>query len=299
MAAHWVDLVDPTREELLYALPAYVDPEVVELLLAQPDAERQARPLLESHGAYAFGVFVALRHLGDGRVDAQEVDFIATPELLVTVRKTAPGGSPLDPGVLQPAHEEEAAVGVLVHRLIDEVADSYLDFIDAVYARIDEFEDRIDELRTGDIRARLLEARHMLLLRRRMVSATREAVRRILDGRVEVGNHALFPPEVEQLFGDTYDTLVRATEELDIARDLLAGARDHLQAKIAETQNDIAKKLTVIASLVLVPSFITGFYGQNFDNEFQKGYWTLGVAVGLIVASTIVQLVLFRWRRWI
>jgi magnesium transporter len=299
VAAHWVDLVDPTREELLYALPAYVDPEVIEVLVARPEAERSARPLLESHGAYAFGVFVALRHVGDGRVDPQEVDFIATPELLVTVRKTAPGGAPFDPDVLRPAHEEDAAVGVLVHRLIDEVADSYLDLVDAVYTRIDEFEDRIEDLRTGDIRRRLLEARHLLLLRRRMVSATREAVRRILDGRVEVGNHALFPAEVEHLFGDTYDTLVRATEELDIARDLLAGARDHLQAKIAENQNDIAKKLTVIASLVLVPSFITGFYGQNFAGEFEEPYWTVGFAMGLIVASTIVQLVLFRWRRWI
>lgn len=299
MGAHWVDLVDPTREELLYALPAYVDPEVIEALLATPDAAREARPLLESHGAYAFGVFVALRHVGDGRVDAQEVDIIATPELLVTVRKTTPGGAPFDAGVLQPAHEEEAAVGVLIHRLVDEVADSYLDFVDAVYARIDDFEDRIDELSIGDTRAKLLDARHALLLRRRMVSATREAVRRILDGRVEVGNHALFPPDVEQLFGDTYDTLVRVTEELDIARDLLAGARDHLQAKIAENQNDIGKKLTVIASLVLVPSFIASFYGQNFDSAFDERFWTLGVSVGLIVVSTIVQLVLFRWRRWI
>jgi hypothetical protein len=49
--AHWVDLVDPTREELLFALPAYVDREVIELLLARPEAERGARPLLESHGA--------------------------------------------------------------------------------------------------------------------------------------------------------------------------------------------------------------------------------------------------------
>jgi magnesium transporter len=131
-----------------------------------------------------------------------------------------------------------------------------------------------------------------------MVSATRAAVRRVLDGRVEVGDHALFPPEVEQLFGDTYDTLVRVTEE-DIARDLLAGARDHLQAKIAETQNEVGKKLTVIASLVLVPSLIVGFYGQNFEDAFSEEYWSIGVSTSLIAISTIVQLALFRWRRWI
>jgi magnesium transporter len=92
---------------------------------------------------------------------------------------------------------------------------------------------------------------------------------------------------------------VRVTEELDIARDLLAGARDHLQAKIAQTQNEVGKKLTVIASLVLVPSLIVGFYGQNFADAFRDPYWSIGVSCGLIAASTVLQLALFRWRRWI
>ena len=92
---------------------------------------------------------------------------------------------------------------------------------------------------------------------------------------------------------------MRVTEELDVARDLLASVRDHLQGKIAESQNEVGKKLTVIASLVLVPSLIVGFYGQNFADEFREGYWTIGVSTGLILGSTIVQLALFRWRRWI
>ena len=96
-----------------------------------------------------------------------------------------------------------------------------------------------------------------------------------------------------------YDTLVRVTEELDVARDLLAGVRDHLQSKIAENQNEVGKKLTVIASLVLVPSLVVGFYGQNFEGVFDRQYWTLGTSLGLIVVSTLVQLALFRWRRWI
>jgi magnesium transporter len=121
----------------------------------------------------------------------------------------------------------------------------------------------------------------------------------VLDGRIEVGEHALFPAAVERMFGDTYDTLVRVTEELDVARDLLAGVRDHLQSKIAENQNEVGKKLTVIASLVLVPSLIVGFYGQNFEGVFDRRYWTIGVSMGLIVGSTLIQLAIFRWRRWI
>jgi len=50
---------------------------------------------------------------------------------------------------------------------------------------------------------------------------------------------------------------------------------------------------------VLVPSMIVGFYGQNFQSAFDDAFWSIGVSVGLIVATTVVQLVLFRWRRWI
>jgi Mg2+ and Co2+ transporter CorA len=75
--------------------------------------------------------------------------------------------------------------------------------------------------------------------------------------------------------------------------------REHHQSKIAETRGEIARKLTVVASLVLVPSLIVGFDGQNFTEAFDEGYWSLGVSTGLIAVSTIVQLALFRRRRWI
>ncbi|MDH4104072.1 MAG: magnesium transporter CorA family protein [Thermoleophilia bacterium] len=298
MVAAWLDMVDPTREEVLAALPVHVDPDVVEALAA-PSRDRDPRPLLVGHGSYVFGVLVAMLPLADEHeILHQEIFVVATPQRLVTVRKTPPRGPAYDTSVLEAA-ATDATVGVLIHRLVDDVADTYLDLLDAIFAEIDALEDRIDELRPSVVRLRLSELRHELLHRRRTVSATRGALRRVLDGRVDVGDHALFPAEVERLFGDTYDTLVRVTEELDVARDLLSGVRDHLQSKIAENQNEVGKKLTVIASLVLVPSLIVGFYGQNFSGEFGQGFWTLGVSTALILASTAVQLALFRWRRWI
>ena len=298
MATTWLDMVDPTRDEVLAALPVHADPEVVEAL-ATASTGRDPRPLLEGHGSYVFGVLVAMLPLGDEHeVSHQEICVVATPQRLVTVRKTPPRGPAYDVSALEAA-DADNAVGVLIHRLVDDVADTYLDLLDTIFAEIDALEDRIDEMRPSVVRQRLSELRHELLHRRRTVSATRGAVRRVLDGRVDVGDHALFPADIERLFGDTYDTLVRVTEELDVARDLLSGVRDHLQSKIAENQNEVGKKLTVIASLVLVPSLIVGYYGQNFAPAFDEAYWSLAISTGLIVTSTIVQLALFRWRRWI
>jgi len=299
MSSHWLDLVDPTRDELLAVLPSSIDPAIVDALAAPARVDREPRPQLEGHETYVYGVLAAMLARAEGRgAWYQEIFLVATPERLVTVCKTPDLRAPFDVSALQAAAEPDTPVGVLLHHLAEDVADSYLDLLDAIYAAIDDLEDRLDELRPAQVRLRLSELRHELLHRRRAVSATRAAVRRVLDGRVEVGG-ALFPPEVERLFGDTYDTLVRVTEELDVARDLLASVRDHLQAKIAESQNEVGKKLTVIASLVLVPSLVVGFFGQNFEGEFGKGFWTLGVSTALILGSTVVQLVLFRWRRWI
>lgn len=300
MAARWVDLVDPSREEVLQALPGHVDPEVVEVL-ATPSADgRGPRPLLEAHGAYVFGVLVAMRPVPEeDRISYQEIDIVATAELLVTVRKTPSDGVAFDPEAINPAIEAGEPCGVLVQKLFDDVADSYLEALDAGHAEIEELEDSLDAWPSARVRARVTELRHEFLHIRKTVAATRAAVRRVLDGRVDVGDHALFPAEVERLFGNTYEVLQRAAEELEIARELLAGARDHYQSQIAEGNSDIAKKLTVIASLVLVPTFIVGFYGQNFESVFDEAYWSNAVSMALIVGSTILQLALYRWRHWI
>ena len=301
MSARWLDLVDPTREELLATLPVQVDPDVVEALVSPSLEGREPRPLLESHGTYVFGVLVAARPLPhEDRVSYLEVDVVATPAVVVTVRKSpGDGGEPFDVSALHPAADQESGAGDLVHRLVDEIAESHLESLDAVYAEIEELEDGLDTWEPKRVRERLVDLRHELLHSRRTVAATRSAVRRVLDGRIEVGDHALFPPDVERLFADTYETLVRATDELDIARDLLAGVRDHHQSMVVEGQGEVTKKLTVIAALVLVPSFIVGYFGQNFESEFDDSLWSISVSTGLVVVSTLVQLAIFRWRRWI
>ena len=103
--------------------------------------------------------------------------------------------------------------------------------------------------------------------------------------------------DAEQAFADTYDTLVRGRARRRAGPPV--DVRDFLQSKIAETQSEIVKKLTVVASLVLVPTLITGFCGQNFTGVFDEGYWTLTVSIGLIVGTTLAQLAFFRWKRWL
>ena len=295
-----LDLIDPSPHELLSRVPARLDPDAMELLAAPGGDGREARPTLESHGTYVLAVLLFPGPLGpDDRVVYHELDVIASPEALVTVRKRASDGDVADLSVLEGKGDSHAC-GLLVNQLVEAAAESYLDLVDRLYLEIDALEDHVDDLPPATIGQRLSSLRHEMLHARRNASATRAAIRRVVDGRLDLGeDDALFPRDAERAFADTYDTLVRVIEELDVARDLLASVRDYLQAKIAENQSEIVKKLTVVASLVLVPTLITGFYGQNFTGVFEKGYWTLTVSIGLIVGTTLAQLAFFRWKRWL
>ena len=103
-------------------------------------------------------------------------------------------------------------------------------------------------------------------------------------------------------FGTAYDKVLRGSEGLDYARDLLASVRDYYLAKVANDQNEVMKRLTAIASLLLVPTFIVGLYGMNFRHipEITRfGEWGYPWVWFLILLSTVLQLWYFRRKRWL
>jgi len=302
--AEWIDLLDPNADELRAALGRDVHDLAFEQLLEPTTHNDEPRPRLEGHDHYVFGVFVvpiAIRE--ENRIYYQEVDLIGTRDRLVTVRKTPQDGKPFDiSGAMESAErDDDKRAGVMVYRLVDQIAEYFLDLVDALDDEIDELEDGVEDWPPSQVRQRISTLRHDLLHVRRTVSPTRDAVRRVVDRRIDVGEGPeVLPRDVELDFADVYDKLLRAVDGLDFSRDLLASARDYQQAKIANDQNEVTKRLTVIASLLLLPTFIVGVYGQNFDH-MPELHWRLGYAFSwaLIIGTTILQLLFFRGLGWI
>jgi len=162
-------------------------------------------------------------------------------------------------------------------------------------------EDHVDEWSSARIRERISQLRHDILHIRRTLAPTRDSVRAVIDNRVDLEGGELFTHELELSFGDAYDKLLRSTEGLELSRDLLGSVRDYHQAKIANDQNEVVKRLTAIASILLLPTFIVGLYGQNFLKmpEYHWGIWGYVWSWGLILGTTVVQVWYFRRRQWL
>ena len=262
----------------------------------------EPRPTLEAHTGYVFGVFlVAVAVPDEDLVYYQEVDLVITPDRLVTVRKTPEGRPPFDPKGVREAIGDDHTAGMVAYQLVDDVAESYLNLVDDLNDEIDELEDAIESWPGPRIRNRLSALRHDMLHIRRTLAPTRDAVRRVVDNRVDLeGGIEVFSDDVELHFADAYDKLLRASEALELCRDLVAGARDYYQAMVAQDQNEIVKRLTAVASVLLVPTFIVGLYGQNF-RDMPEYHWRFGYAWSwsLIIVTTVAQLIYFRRKGWL
>jgi magnesium transporter len=304
--AEWVDLLDPDEAEIRKHAPYLAHP-AVEELLRPADPDGNVRPTLQGHGDYVFGVL--LLAVLDSERDLlyyQEVDVVLTREAILTVRKTPPGREPFNPDeVRETCHAKgHISPGHVAYHLIDSIAERYLSLLDDVDGEIDELEENLDTWESDRTRSRLSEIRHDLLRIRRTLAPTRDAVRGVVDGRVDIDGGMLrrevFPDEIERAFAGVLDKLLRATESLEFSRDLLAAVRDYQATQLANKQNEITQRLGVVASLLLVPTFIVGVYGQNFD-DIPETSWHFGYGFSwaVIILITLAQLAFFRWKKWL
>ena len=303
MAAKWIDLLDPSEDELREQAPRELDDIAIEPLVAHPRHDDEPRPTLQGHGDYVFGIFLLARAMPDeDAIYYQEIGVVLTHEMLLTVRKTpADRGEPYDIEPVRAAVRDTDSPGMIAYRIVDDIAEKYLDLVDDVDAEIDELEDNVDVQSGDETRKRISDLRHDLLHIRRTLAPMRDAVRRVVDDVVEVERGKdVFPHDVEIAFNGAYDKLLRALDGLEFSRDLLSSVRDYHQSKIANDQNEVTKRLTVIASIILFPTFIVGVYGQNFVH-MPELHWHYGYAYSwaLIVGSTLVQLWWFRRKRWL
>lgn len=180
-------------------------------------------------------------------------------------------------------------------RIADGVTDEYLETLDSLEARIETVEDLVMTSTDIETIERLNSLRRELLGFRKLVWPTREAA-----GALARGDPDHVRPETEKYFRDVYDRLVHLAELTETYRDLVGGARDIYLNTISQSTNEVMKRLTVVATIVLPLTFVAGVYGMNFETMPELG-WTWGYPAVLLgmAGIVLVLLVYFRSQRYV
>jgi magnesium transporter len=120
----------------------------------------------------------------------------------------------------------------------------------------------------------------------------------LLSQRVDVPG---MTKENEPYFRDLYDNMIKINDMVDSHRDLVSSTMDSYTSQLANRQNDVMKQLTIMATIFLPLTYLTGFFGQNFGWLVKSvGSWEefFGIGVGTEAVAVIFLLVLFKRRGW-
>ena len=188
---------------------------------------------------------------------------------------------------------------MLLYRVIDSLLDGFFPVLASVDDEIDELEDAILENPTDQQLGRLFDLKRSLIAMRKVVTPQRDLFATIV---ADDGALPGMTADVERYFRDLYDHLIRISDLLDSYRDLLSGALDTHISTVSNRLNIVMKQLTIIATIFLPLSFLTGFFGQNFGwMVVRLTSWEVFVIVGIGLQILVVVglIMLFRQRGWL
>lgn len=290
----WVDLMNPSQDEGLHMLRDvfhFHD-------LAVEDALSELEyPKVESYGTYLYLIlhridFKAPEHC----FKTHDVDFFLGPNYLVTIHS---GDSRSIEHISEVCQRNSMALGegpaALMHRIIDAMIDNYRPELDELTDRLDDLEQRVFD---GNVNLAkdILNFKKDVASLRRVVQPQRDVV-----GRLARREFPFIDEQISYRFRDVHDHLVRIADESMFFQDRITSLLDANLAIVSNQLNSIMKILTVIATIFMPLTFITGLYGMNVDlPHFGFGgvtmFWLLmGIMVGIVAG----MLVYFRRRGWI
>jgi magnesium transporter len=290
----WIDAVDPSVADLA-ELQQQLD---MHDLAVEDVQHRDQRPKVEFYPGHVFIVFRPLRFVA-GALEESELFVFASPRYLVTLRFTPvcdlgeairrwPMLAKLAPGA-----------GSALYAVADEIADDYLEVVEALEDKADDLEDRVFGTRPPEEDPVRLQY-ELLRLRRDAVQLRRDAVptRQALDHLSDASD--LMTQNLVPYMRDVTDHLLRAVELADSVREVLTTIVELRTAQAANQLNEVMKKLTAWAGIVLVPTLIAGIYGMNFEHMPELP-WVFGypMALGIMAFSAMALYLGFRKRGWL
>ena len=291
----WVDLTNPSQDEGRHILSDVFH--FHELAVEDALSDLQF-PKVESYGDYLYLIlhridFEAPEHC----FKTHDVDFFVSPSYLVTIHT---GDSRSIEQIANVCARNSLALGegpvALTHRIIDSMVDNYRPEIDELSERLDTLEAKVFDGAGANLAREILDFKRDVASLRRVVQPQRDVV-----GRLARREFGLIDEQIAYRFRDVHDHLVRLADESMFFQDRITSLLDANLAIVSNQLNTIMKILTIIATVFMPLTFITGLYGMNVDlPHFGFGgvhmFWVL---MAIMTAVVIAMLAYFRRQGWL
>ena len=285
----WLDIHEPEDVDV----PRLAEVFGLHPLVAEDLETFGQRPKVDAYGDHAL---VVAYGASDDEDALAEVHTIVGPTWLVTLHRDDSvafaklhhrltlGGRPRDPGAA-------------LHRVLDALADSFFPLLEDWDERIDRLQDEVVDRPRDDHLRQVFALKERLITVRRVVSPQRDLMAQLAGNLVEL---PFAGDDVRRYLRDVYDHMIRLADMVDVERDLLTGVMEVHLAMVANRRDRVMKQLTLVATIFMPLTFVSGFFGQNFDWMVQHigsgtAFW---VATAGQLAVALGALWVFARRGW-
>ena len=291
----WVDVVQPTPEEgqQLLTDTFHFHPLSVEDALSEIH-----HPKVEPYDRYLYVILHGIDfRAGEHQFATRDVDFFLGDNYLVTVHDGYSRSiQKIKDLCVQHAHILEEGPVALLHRIVDSMIDNYAPEMEEIEKQMDGLEENAILGAADNLVRPILAIKRDLAELRRVVIPQRDVV-----GRLARREFPQISNEMAYRFRDVYDHLVRYSDEATMFQDRVTGILEGYLSAISNRLNQVMKVLTVVSTIVLPMTVLTGLWGINVPlPRFAGGdgvqFWWL---VGIMAGITVAMLAIFRRKRWI
>jgi magnesium transporter len=285
----WVDVTGPDKDTLNGLCTHFGLHE----LAIEDSAHQQHRAKLDVYRSGLFMVWLTPEHTrGDG-VTATELDVFIGKNYLITLHSGA------NKAVEAVAHDPGSAMAEgpawVLHKIIDLLVDSTLPLVDRIGEQLSSIEDQmLDNPRQDDLRA-LHRVRRQLVRLHRILGPERDLLRGLAR------ESDLIDEDAYRYFQDVGDHLSRALDSVETYQDVGASVMDVFLSAQNNRMNEIMKQLTVVATIFMPLTLISGIYGMNVLLGMWppvNQVWSFWAVIGLMLAIAGAMSLYFRKKNW-
>lgn len=291
--AIWLDLSHEDEREAVEALLTEV---FAFHPLAIDDALTEAHlPKIDDWESYLYLVFQDVVYVPGTRLRLPELDVFLGYRFLVTYHK---GSAEALDRVWEICQRDERWLqhgsDHLLYRLLDEIANNYTKVIEVLEDDLADLEGIIFDNPVQGVLEDLFRFKRTTLRLRRVLAPQREVVSRLARDPYRV-----IGPKDQVFFRDVYDHFWRLYDLSENLRDLVMGSMDIYLSVVNNQMNDVMRTLTVITTLFMPLTVLTGFFGMNFFQAVApSAFWTgRPLLSAVLLIMILLPLAMFVWMR--
>jgi len=301
------DVPDPHADEVLWLqVRGVTEPAMIEKvgrkfglhpLLLEDVMNTEQRPKVEDYGDYLFIVLRALHFDPESGLSHKQVSLVLGPNYVLSFEESDQERnfdgvvSRLLDGRGRLLHE---GADYLAYSLVDSVVDHYFAVLESVSDQIETLEEHVLSGREN-----LLPAIHRL---KRELISLRKSVWPLREALVFLDRQhsSLIDEDLSVFFRDIYDHCIHVVDTIESFRDMLSGLLDVHLSSISARLNQVMKLLTLITTIFMPMTLITGIYGMNFDRmPFLHSPYGFSLVIGAMVLISGSMIWWFRKKRWL